>query len=166
MWGGDRSAARRTRDVLESVSTDGVIPDSQPINREAELEFPVQIAVRTGIVFWKTAELEELESFYVDEVGCELWMDQGDCRIFRFGTFLFGFCQREIAETEAILTFVLEDREAVESAYWRFPDRALDPPQENPRYPIFNFFAHDPEGRLIEFQFFTNDPDLAVLRKG
>ena len=119
--------------------------------------------VTTGIVFWKTTRLEDLERFYVDEVGCELWMDQEDCRIFRFGTFLFGFCQRDEAETECCLTFVLADRTAVDEAYSRFSGRALDPPRANPDYPIYNFFARDPEGRLIEFQWFTNDPDLAAL---
>ena len=119
--------------------------------------------VTTGIVFLTTQQLDVLERFYVDEVECELWMDQHDCRIFRFGTFLFGFCQRDKAEIEGVLTFVLPNREAVDEAYRRFAEQAHDPPCENPRYPIYNFFAHDPEGRLIEFQFFTNEPDLEAL---
>jgi hypothetical protein len=44
--------------------------------------------------------------------------------------------------------------------YERFRAEALDPPRDNPRYPIYNFFARDPEGRLIEFQMFTGDVDL------
>ncbi len=119
--------------------------------------------ITTGIVFWTTTQLDVLERFYVDEVGCDLWMDQQDCRIFRFGTFLFGFCQREEAETQTCLTFVLEDRAAVDEAYSRFADRAIGPPTENANYPIYNFFARDPEGLLIEFQFFTNAPDLDAL---
>ena len=44
--------------------------------------------------------------------------------------------------------------------YERFRSEALDAPRENPRYPIYNFFAHDPEGRMIEFQMFTGEVDL------
>ena len=41
-----------------------------------------------------------------------------------------------------------------------FGAEALDVPKDNPRYPIYNFFARDPEGRLIEFQMFTGEVDL------
>ena len=114
-------------------------------------------APMTGVVFFRTVELEELSSFYTQRVGAELWMDQGDCRIFRHGQFLFGFCQREESETCGILTFVYPDRAGVDRMYERFKDEALDEPQDNPRYPIYNFFARDPEGRLIEFQMFTRE---------
>jgi hypothetical protein len=43
--------------------------------------------------------------------------------------------------------------------YEKFLDEALDAPRDNPRYPIYNFFARDPEGRLIEFQVFTGEVD-------
>jgi hypothetical protein len=43
--------------------------------------------------------------------------------------------------------------------YDRFQDRALDHPRDNSRYPIYNFFARDPEERLIEFQVFTGEVD-------
>lgn len=112
-----------------------------------------------GIVFFKTTMLDELTRFYVDEVGCRLWMDQTDCRIFRHGSFLFGFCRREKAETEGVLTFFYPERETVDRMYDRFRDRALGKPRMNPNYPIYNFFATDPEGRTIEFQYFTNAPD-------
>jgi len=111
----------------------------------------------TGVVFFKTVELEALTSFYTERVGAELWMDQGDCRILRHGQFLFGFCQREEPETCGILTFVYPDREGVDRMYELFKEEALDAPRDNPRYPIYNFFARDPEGRLIEFQMFTRE---------
>jgi len=122
--------------------------------------------ITTGIVFLKTTQIDVLERFYVDEVGCELWMDQHDCRIFRHGTFLFGFCERDEPETQGVLTFVVPGRTAVDEAHRHFAESALGPPSENPRYPIYNFFARDPEGRLIEFQVFTNDPDLEALVPG
>ena len=111
----------------------------------------------TGVVFFKTERLEDLTRFYTDRVGAELWMDQEDCRIFRHGQFLFGFCQRETAETCGVVTFVYRGREGVDRMYELFRDDALEAPRDNPRYPIYNFFARDPEGRLIEFQFFSGE---------
>ena len=58
----------------------------------------------TGVVFFKTLLLDELTSFYTERIGAELWMDQNDCRIFRPGQFLFGFCQRDEAETCGVIT--------------------------------------------------------------
>jgi hypothetical protein len=124
---------------------------------------PVEIeeAPMTGVVFFNTLMLENLTEFYTQRVGAELWMDQGDCRIFRHGSFLFGFCQREEAETCGILTFVYRNREEVVRMYERFRTEALDAPRDNPRYPIYNFFARDPEGRMIEFQMFTGGVELS-----
>jgi hypothetical protein len=114
----------------------------------------------TGVVFFNTLILDELTSFYTERVGAELWMDQTDCRILRHGKFLFGFCQRDAADTCGILTFVYPDRAGVDRMFEVFGAEALDVPQANPRYPIYNFFARDPEGRMIEFQMFTGDVDL------
>lgn len=114
----------------------------------------------TGVVFFNTLMLDDLTEFYTQRVGAELWMDQTDCRIFNHGPFLFGFCQREKAETCGILTFVYPDRDGVDRMYELFQDEALGPPKDNPRYPIYNFFGRDPEGRMIEFQMFTGDVDL------
>jgi hypothetical protein len=113
----------------------------------------------TGVVFFKTLNLDGLTAFYTDRIGAELWMDQGDCRIFRHGQFLFGFCQRDEIENCGVITFVYPDRARVDHMYERFRASALDAPRENPRYPIYNFFATDPEGRLIEFQVFTSGAD-------
>lgn len=113
----------------------------------------------TGVVFFNTLQIEQLTAFYTERVGAELWMDQTDCRIFRHGQFLFGFCQREEAETCGILTFVYPDRKGVDRMFDLFRDEALDAPRDHPRYPIYNFFSRDPEGRLIEFQVFTGEVD-------
>lgn len=117
----------------------------------------------TGVVFFKTEQLEELSKFYVDRVGAELWMDQGDCRIFRHGQFLFGFCERETAERCGVLTFVYPEKRAVDRMYEEFRGEALAAPHDNPRYLIYNFFARDPDDRLIEFQVFTGVVDWSHL---
>jgi hypothetical protein len=41
--------------------------------------------------------------------------------------------------------------------YRKLADRAEHAPRENPQYRIYNFFARDPEGRLIEFQTFLHE---------
>ncbi len=113
----------------------------------------------SGIVFFRTRQLEKLKDFYTSEINCDLWMDQGDCMIIRNGNFLFGFCRGEQAEIEGILTFFFRTREEVDRYYEKFKSCAEAPPRVNPRFPIYNFFARDPEGRKIEFQQF--DPPVS-----
>lgn len=115
--------------------------------------------MRTGIVFLTTTRLAEVVAFYRDEVGCSVWMDQRDCVILNHGPFLFGFCQRATAQTDALLTFVYGTRAEVDHMFAKHQEAAEGSPRENPNYPIYNFFAADPEGRPIEFQVFTNDPE-------
>lgn len=119
--------------------------------------------MRSGVVFFKTEKLQELVAFYTERIACEVWMDQGDCIILRFGSFLFAFCERTGAEREGVITFVYPGREDVDRMYHEHRGTALAPPRDNPGYPIYNFFARDPEGRLIEFQMFTNEPDWDVV---
>lgn len=113
----------------------------------------------SGIVFFNTQKLEALKTFYIKEVGASMWMDQGDCVILRFGNLLFGFCQRDKADLDALITFFYEKKEDVDHAYKKFKDVAVSAPKKNPNYPIYNFFAKDPEGRNIEFQYFTGPID-------
>jgi hypothetical protein len=116
----------------------------------------------TGVVFFATADLDGVTDFYIERIGAELWMDQGDCRIFSHGRFLFAFCQREASETCGTLTFVYRDREQVDAMYDELRAEALAAPRDNPGYPIYNFYARDPEGRLIEFQVFTCEVDWSA----
>jgi hypothetical protein len=113
----------------------------------------------SGIVFFNTQKLDELKRFYIDKVGCRMWMDQGDCVILRFGNMLTGFCKREKADLQGLITFFYDSREGVDRAYAQFKDIADAAPRDNPKYPIYHFFAKDPEGRGIEFQYFTNKID-------
>lgn len=109
---------------------------------------------RSGIVFFKTHQLEKLKHFYIEEVGCSMWMDQGDCCILSHGQFLFGFCTRPQQDLGGIITFVYDDNTEVDKLYARFSAIADGPPRLNTNYPIYHFFATDPEGRAIEFQVF------------
>ncbi len=109
-----------------------------------------------GIIFFKTQMMEDLKSFYTDEVGCEIWMEQGGCVILKAGNMLFGFCQRDKADMDALITFFYDTKEEVDLKYEKFKKSALEKPAENLKYKIYHFFARDPEGRMIEFQHFLN----------
>ncbi len=111
---------------------------------------------KNGIVFFKTQKIEELKKFYLDKVECDIWMDQKDCIIFSHGDLLFGFCSRDEVDTNGIITFFYDDKYEVDRFYEIFEDIAEDKPKMNSTYPIYHFFTKDPEGRTIEFQYFTN----------
>jgi catechol 2,3-dioxygenase-like lactoylglutathione lyase family enzyme len=110
-----------------------------------------------GIIFFRTTKLAETSQFYREEVGCELWLDQGGCHILKFSNLLFGLCQRESADTQGMITFVYRDRESVDGMYRRLEDIAESSPRDNPDYRIYHFFARDPDGRAVEFQFFWDE---------
>lgn len=109
-----------------------------------------------GIVFFKTNMLDSLKKFYLEKVGCSVWMDQKDCIILSHGPFLFGFCQRETVDQNGIITFFYDEKEQVDQFYEKFKERADGEPRDNPNYPIYHFFTEDPEGRMLEFQYFYN----------
>ncbi|WP_254767451.1 VOC family protein [Salinilacihabitans rarus] len=113
----------------------------------------------SGIAFFATESLERVVDFYVEEVGASVWLEQPDCTILQYDNLLFGFCEREAADTDGVLTFVFETREAVDAAHERLRERATDEPHENERYRIYQFFAEDPEGRTIEFQTFLHETE-------
>ena len=110
-----------------------------------------------GIVFFKTRILDKLREFYIDQVGCELWLDQGDCLIFKHGNLLIGFCDRGEADRGGIITFFYDSQELVDRMFEKFESLAESPPKMNDRYRIYNFFACDPEGRTLEFQWFGHE---------
>ena len=110
----------------------------------------------SGIIFFKTLMLEEIRKFYLDEVGCTLWLEQADCIIFKHGNMLFGFCTRDSADKEGMITFFYDNKEDVDHFYARFKDIAYSEPSYSDKYKIYQFFAHDPEGRAIEFQYFDH----------
>lgn len=109
-----------------------------------------------GIVFFKTQMMEELKEFYTKEIGCEVWLEQGGCVILKAGNLLFGFCQRDKADMDALITFFYNTKAEVDLKYEKFKNIAVEKPVKNLKYKIYHFFTKDPEGRMIEFQHFLN----------
>jgi len=113
----------------------------------------------SGIVFFGTAAHDEVVAFYRERLGADVWLEQPDCTVLRYDNVLFGFCQRDGADTDGILTFVVEDRAAVDAVHDDLADVAREQPHENERYDIYQFFAEDPEGRTVEVQAFLHPTD-------
>lgn len=100
--------------------------------------------------------LSRVVEFYTDQIGCRIWQDQDDCIILKHGNLLFGFCERDGADVEGLITFFYESREEVDRMYEALASVAVTKPQANDKYEIYQFFASDPEGRKLEFQYFEN----------
>jgi nitroreductase len=113
----------------------------------------------SGIIFFKTQMLDELKSFYLRQVGCTLWLEQADCIILKHGNMLFGFCTRDRADKEGMITFFYDRKDDVDRMYGTFKDIAYSEPSTSDKYKVYQFFAHDPEGRAIEFQYFDHPVD-------
>jgi len=111
----------------------------------------------TGIVFFGTERLDEVVEFYTETVGADVWLEQPDCTVLEHGDFRFGFCERAETEDCGTVTFVYDDREAVDEMHAAVGDAARERPHENERYRIYQFFADDPDGRTAEFQTFLHE---------
>ena len=106
-----------------------------------------------GIVFFGTERHDDVVDFY-RELGATTWLEQPDCTILEAGSFRFGFCARDSADTDGIITFIFDDRAGVDEAYERLHPLSSDEPRFNETYEIYHFFHSDPEGRAVEFQTF------------
>lgn len=112
-----------------------------------------------GIVFLQTQDLKKIKAFYSD-IDSEIWLDQGDCIIFRHDNFLFGFCQRDQVSNDGLLTFFYQNKQEVDDVYDKLQKWATSKPLTNEKYNIYNFFANDPDGRKVEFQAFLHNIDF------
>jgi hypothetical protein len=108
----------------------------------------------SGIVFFKTKNITELSSFYTEKIGMTIWLRQEDCIIMKHGNMLLGFCTRDDIEVTGMITFFYDSQMEVDEMYERLIDIATTRPKINEKYNIYQFFAQDPEGRALEFQYF------------
>ena len=113
----------------------------------------------SGIVFFATENHDAVVDFYTETVGATVDLEQPDCTVLGYDNLRFGFCAREETDDCGILTFVVDDRAAVDDAHDRLGDAAREDPHENGTYDIYQFFAADPDGRTVEFQTFLDPED-------
>ncbi len=110
----------------------------------------------SGIIFLKTQELQGMSEFYGRRLEMKLWLDQGACKIFARGNMLLGFCQADTSDLNGCITFFFESRAEVDAHYQDLRDIAAGAPRFNKDFNIYQFFARDPEGRMLEFQQFCH----------
>lgn len=112
------------------------------------------------ITFLPTTDLETTTRFYQVNFDLALFMDQGDCKIFKICENAYlGFCQREfeIIKGKILLTFIVEDVEKMHKYYSEKPNLIVSNITRNEKYNIIHFFITDPNGYLIEIQRFLEE---------
>ncbi|MBN1150343.1 VOC family protein [candidate division WOR-3 bacterium] len=110
-----------------------------------------------GIVFFKTDNMEKTLAFYVDAVGMDVWLEQKNCVILRHENMLLGFCLGEMPRNESLITFFYSNKKKVDEIYEKLKNSAQNQPKYNKDYDIYHFYAEDPQGRVVEFQFFCSE---------
>ncbi len=118
------------------------------------------------VTFIDSADLERSLRFYADVLGLEQLLNQSACRIFRVaGEGLLGICtdpKRAVATEGFTLTFVTPEVDIWHERLRRQGATIVSAPAKNERFNIFNFFARDPDGVLLEFQRFLDPAWPAV----
>jgi predicted enzyme related to lactoylglutathione lyase len=108
------------------------------------------------VTFIYVTDLEATHRFYHAVMGFSLALDQGECRIYRVtDTAYVGVCShRDPSPQGMILTFVTD---RVDEWHRRLVEAgaAVDgPPSYSERFDVYQFFAKDPDGYVIEVQSF------------
>ena len=113
-----------------------------------------------GIVFFGTEHLEDIVAFHTGRLGAVVWLEQPACTILRHGNLIVGFCRAQRAQTDGLITLVVDHRSEVDEVYERLEDVASSQPRYNAEYAIYHFYGTDPEGRPFEVQCFDEAPPL------
>ncbi len=112
------------------------------------------------VTFLYTRDLAGTAAFYENIFELPLVLDQGPCRIYRVGTDAFlGFCERAAVPEKPegiIFTLVTQEVDAWHEHLRAHGVPIEKPPAFNPTYNIYQFFARDPNGYLIEIQTFLD----------
>lgn len=114
-----------------------------------------------AIAFYPTNKLQETRQFYEETVGLRVVVDQGDCIVLKVCPDAYlGFCRNDNPPGEdhrIVFTLVSNEVDAWHERLSQAGAEILFPPKDNPKYRIYNFFAKDPNGYLLEIQRFWDD---------
>jgi catechol 2,3-dioxygenase-like lactoylglutathione lyase family enzyme len=125
-------------------------------------------AIQQQVTFIFPVDMERSADFYERVLGLELVQDQGDCRLYRVAAEAFlGICScrpgRSSATGSLVLTFVTSQVDEWYQYLTAMGVPTKGPPQETPSHRIYNFYASDPGGHVVEFQRFL-DPTWPAPR--
>lgn len=111
------------------------------------------------ITFLSVTDLDASSRFYTEGLGLEMVLDQQRCRIFRSAaTSYIGICDLRTPDPgSSIVTLVTEDVDGVHDRLVSIGATIDVPPRANPDFQIYQLFARDPDGYVIEAQRF-DDP--------
>jgi hypothetical protein len=76
--------------------------------------------------------------------------------ILEHGNILLGFCEHSEIDHGGMITLFYLTKEEVDSVYEKLKSIATTESIENKKYSIYQFFAKDPEDRMLEFQCFLH----------
>lgn len=113
------------------------------------------------ITFLNVKDLKVTSSFYENNFGFRLILDQVQCRIYKTPADTYiGFCENgkvNVCEN-VIITFITQDVDNVfKELKAKVPDlEIIKEPALNERFKIYNGFIKDPDGYLIEIQRFES----------
>jgi len=115
-------------------------------------------AVTQQVTFLDTRDLARTADFYERILGLRLARDQGTCRIYHVsdGAYI-GFCQKNDVPAEPrgiVVTLVTDAVDEMCAHLERHGVELIKEPADNPPYRIYNAFARDPNGYVIEIQRF------------
>jgi len=116
------------------------------------------LSVTQCVTFLDTRDLARTADFYERVLGLRLARDQGRCRIYKVsGGGYLGFCQRDDAPDPAPHVTITLVTDRVDEWFARLKAHGVPivkEPADNPPYRIYNGFARDPNGYLLEVQRF------------
>ena len=114
-----------------------------------------------SVVFLPCGDIERTRAFYQDLLGLPVAQKQGsNLYIFDTGYGHWGFCRyadgrRPLSGPQGVcLSLNLPDEADVRAMYERVRGRCeiYRAPARHPDFPVYSFFALDPDGYLVEFQ--------------
>jgi len=109
-----------------------------------------------GLTFYKTRDIKKIREFYTKTIGMDIWLEQPDCLILQHDNLLIGFCESQESEISGIITFFYRSKTDVDKIHKKLKSASPTAPVSNDIYSIYQFFARDPEERVLEFQTFLN----------
>ena len=120
-------------------------------------------AITQQITFLDAADLTRTADFYERILGLRLARDQGSCRVYHVaGNAYLGFCRRDQASAVSprgaaavtVLTLISDDVDGWCAHLAANGVEIVQPPTDKPQFRIYNAFARDPDGYLVEIQRF------------